>query len=315
VRTNRQESEDRLNSVTYDILTQRIKQVGSLPAMPAILSTLCEALSLKTHLIDIDKIVKQISCDKSLTAQSLRLANSALFRQRGDVATVREAVLALGLWRIRDLAFSCSLPVMFANVKTAVAKEVFWRHALGTAVVAQHLSEELGTKAPEEVYLAGLLHDIGILVNGTLFSDDFRDVLQEAIQRGAPLDEIETKVLGFTHSESGRILAELWRLPVEISEVIEHHHEPSAQKPLNDTTLIVHVADLVCHKCTMGYGYDIARIQALSLEEIWAQLEGQFPVARTYGVETFSRILNDGVAEAQTLADNVFTPAMAEVRS
>jgi len=79
-----------VNPVTYDILTQRIKQVGNLPAMPAILSRLCETLSQKSNQIDIDKVVEQIAYDKSLAAQCLRLANSALFRQRGDVATVRD---------------------------------------------------------------------------------------------------------------------------------------------------------------------------------------------------------------------------------
>ncbi|MGB7846346.1 MAG: HDOD domain-containing protein, partial [Candidatus Acidiferrum sp.] len=128
-----------MNPATYEILTRRIKQVGSLPAMPGILSALSDALSVQITKVDIEKIVGAISYDESLAAQCLRMANSALYRQRGDVATVREAVLSLGLWRIRDLAFSCNLPLMFSNWKCAVPKECFWRHALGTAVVAQRL--------------------------------------------------------------------------------------------------------------------------------------------------------------------------------
>lgn len=300
-----------MNSVTYDILTQRIKQIGALPAMPTILTTLCEALSMRSRLIDIDKIVREISCDKSLAAQSLRLANSALFRQRGDVSSVREAVLALGLWRIRDLAFSCSLPMMFATVKSTTGKEVFWRHALGTGVTAQRLAELLGAKAPEDVYLAGLLHDIGTLVNGVLFAEDFRDVLQEGMETGASLEVVEQKILAFTHAESGRILSELWRLPVELSEVIEYHHEPEKQKPESETTVLVHVADLVCQKCGLGYGYEVNAIAATSLSDLWRKLERTFPVAKTYSEETFTKILRDAVAEAQTLADNVFMPVMA----
>ena len=303
-----------MNPVTYDILTQRIKQLGNLPAMPAILSRLCETLSRKSNQIDVEKVVEQISYDKSLTAQCLRLANSALFRQRGDVSSVREAVFALGLWRIRDLAFSCSLPMMFANLKTTVGKEMFWRHALGTALVAQGLGHELGVKGAEEIYLAGLLHDIGILVNGVLFAEEFGDVLEEAKQKKVPVEEVEKSILGFSHAESGRILAELWRLPVDLSEVIEYHCQPRDQKPPSDITLLVHAADLASQKLGMGYGYELASDDASSLTRIWEPLCPRFPMAQAFNEETYSHLLIHLVSEADILADHVFTPAMATKR-
>jgi len=300
-----------VNPVTYDILTQRIKQLGNLPAMPAILATLCETLSQNSSRIDIDRVVQQISYDKSLTAQCLRLANSALFQQRGDVATVRDAVLALGLWRIRDLAFSCSLPMMFANVKTTVGKEVFWRHALGTALVATGIAEELGVKSREEVYLGGLLHDIGVLVNGILFMEDFRDVLEEAIEKRVALETVEESILGFTHAESGRILAELWRLPVGLSEVIEYHCLPQEQKTASDTAVLVHAADLVCQKLGLGYGYELASSEASSLAAIWGTLGRRFPGSRAYSEEEYTKLMRKLVSDAEKLADHVFTPVMA----
>lgn len=300
-----------MNPVTYDILTQRIKQLGNLPAMPAILATLCEELSQKTIQIDVDKIVRQISYDKSLAAQCLRMANSALFRQRGDVTTVKEAVMALGLWRIRDLVFSCGLPVMFANVKTTIGKEVFWRHSLGTAVVAQGLGHELGAQFPEDVYLAGLLHDIGVLVNGILFNEDFRDVLLEAMETQRPLEEVEQNILGFTHAESGRILAELWRLPVELAEVIEHHADPQKQDTPNDVTALVHVADLACLKLGLGYGYQPDSEAEIAMPRIWEQLGAHFPAARSFGEEMLGELLARLISEAEKLADQVFTQVMS----
>lgn len=300
-----------MNPVTYGILTQRIKQVTNLPAMPSILSRLCETLSRKSSLIDVDKVVEQISYDKSLAAQCLRMANSALFRRRGDVATVREAVFALGLWRIRDLAFSCSLPMMFANLKGTVGKEVFWRHALGTASVAQGLGHELRAKGAEEVYLAGLLHDIGILVNGVLFTEEFGDILEEAMQKKLPLEEVEQSVLGFTHAESGRILAELWRLPLDLSEVIEYHCRPQDQKTSSDITFLVHAADLACQKLGMGYGYELASDESTSLSRIWEPLCPRFPLAMKFREEIYTQLLIHLVSEADLLADHVFAPAMA----
>jgi HD-like signal output (HDOD) protein len=300
-----------VNPVTYNILTQRIKKLGILPAMPAVLSRLCETLSYKSNQIDVDKVVREISYDRSLAAQCLRLANSALFRRRGDVTTVREAVFALGLWRIRDLAFSCSLPLMFSNLKSTVGKEVFWRHALGTASVAQGLGHELGVKGPEEIYLAGLLHDIGILVNGILFANEFAGVLVEAMQKRVPIEEVEQSTLGFSHAESGRILAELWRLPLDLSEVIEYHCRPQDQQPANDVTLLVRVADLACQKLGMGYGYELESAESASLTRIWEPLCPRFPMARAYSEETYTQLLIHLVSEADILADHVFTPHMA----
>ncbi len=300
-----------MNPVTYNILTQRIKQLGNLPAMPAILATLCEALSQKPNQIDVHKIVRHISYDKSLAAQCLRMANSALFRRRGDVSSVKDAVAALGLWRIRDLVFSCGLPKIFANVNTTIGKEVFWRHSLGTAVVAQGLGYELGAQFPEDVYLAGLLHDIGVLVNGMLFIEDFRDVLAEAMETHRPLEQVEQSILGFTHAESGRILAELWRLPVEMAEVIEHHSEPRKQKTPNDMTALVHVADLACLRMGLGYGYEPDSQEESSLPRIWEDLGAHFPLARSFGEEMLAELLAHLISEANKLADHVFTPLMS----
>jgi HD-like signal output (HDOD) protein len=300
-----------VNPVTYDILTQRIKQIGNLPAMPAILATLCEELSQKTNQINVEKIVRQISYDKSLAAQCLRMANSALFRQRGDVSTVKDAVVALGLWRIRDLIFSCGLPMMFANVKTTISKEVFWRHSLGTGVVAQGLGFALGAHFPEDVYLAGLLHDIGVLVNGMLFTEDFGEVLTEAMETHRPLELVEQSILGFTHAQSGRILAELWRLPLELAEVIEHHNEPQRQKSPDDVTALVHAADLACLNLGLGYGYRPVRTEENSLTSIRENLGARFPIARSFCEETFTELLAHLVSEAEKLADHVFTPVMS----
>ncbi|HEY2120885.1 MAG TPA: HDOD domain-containing protein [Candidatus Acidoferrum sp.] len=197
--------------------------------MPPILSSLTEALSLPPGKMDVDKIVESISYGESLTAQVLRLANSALFRQRGEILTVREAVIALGLWRIRDLAFACSLHLIFPHLSHSIRKEeVFWHHAFGTAVLSQQLGIAFATANQDQTYLCGLLHDMGILMNSLLFPEDFDDVLQKSIADSVPIETVEQQILGFTHSESARILAEKWRLPVIISEVIEFHHQPRA---------------------------------------------------------------------------------------
>jgi HD-like signal output (HDOD) protein len=298
-----------VNSVTHNTLTQRIKLLGNLPAMPSILAVLCDELSARTSNINIDRIVENILYDKSLAAQCLRLANSPLFRQRGDVATVKEAVLALGLWRIRDLAFSCSMPLMFTQICKGVRREAFWRHSLGVALLSQKLEQEFSTNHKNQAYLRGLLHDIGLLVNGMLFPQDFRDVLEEAIREKAPIKVMEERVLGFTHTESGRILAELWRLPLDVSEVIEFHHKPNDQSTDNELTLIVSVADGVCRRFGLDYGYTVEERQDQTIDELWATLDERFPKASAYSEEEYNVLLQSLIAAARSLADHVLSPA------
>jgi HD-like signal output (HDOD) protein len=132
------------------------------------------------------------------------------------VATVRDALIALGLWGIRDLAFSCTLPLMFPKLSSAVGKEVSWRHAFGAAAVSHRLGVVFANGNQQQTYLCGQLHDIGILVNCLLFPDDFGDVLEEAIADRVAIEIAERRALGFAHAESGRILAEKWRLPLII---------------------------------------------------------------------------------------------------
>ena len=300
-----------MNQVTYDILAQRIKQLGTLPAMPAILSSLTTALTMPASTIDVEHISETISYDKSLTAQVLRLANSALFRQRGDVDSVRDAVVALGLWRIRDLVFSCTLPMMFANFSPAIGKEVFWRHALGTAVVSSKLGTSFGFGNQHETYLCGLLHDIGVLINCILFPEDFTEVIVEAITDKMPLEISEKRVLGFTHAETGRILAEKWRLPVVVSDTIEFHNNPEEQPGHSEITAIVHTADLFCQKFGLGYGYEISDESSQSSDDVWAAFCRAFPRARLFPENEYATLISGYVEEARAIADHVFTESVS----
>jgi HD-like signal output (HDOD) protein len=231
-----------------------------------------------------------------------------LFRQRGEVATVREAVLALGLWRIQDLAFSCSLPLMFASFRSPIPKKTFWRHALGTAVLAQHLAMQLSPKTHQQAYLAGLLHDIGILINAILFPENYRDVLEQAIRDKSLIEAAELSILGFTHAECGRILAELWRLPVEISDAIEFHTRPGLQHIPSSDALLVQLADNFCWRNGLGYEYELEKNNLDQIVDLWVVLGKHIPKARNYSEEQFGALLEAGMSKALTLADQSSHP-------
>ena len=295
-----------MNPATNKLLQRKVSALGTLPAMPAVLRSLGECLSANPNKVNIERIVELISYDKSLAAQCLRMANSALFRRRAEIDSVRGAVLALGLSRIRDVVYSCSLPSVFSSAKQGMAAPTFWRHALGTALVSQHLAQRLGMPNVEKLYLAGLLHDIGILVNSLLFPEEFRGVLESAESSETPLCEVELKVLGFTHCESGRILADIWKLPPDISGAIEFHHHPTSDDPNVEVISVVYLADLLCRLRGLGYGYYEAREFDLALEPPWQLLQQKYPAAAAFDLARFTFELDEYAVEVQGLVEFIF---------
>jgi putative nucleotidyltransferase with HDIG domain len=292
-------------------LQRRLSELESLPVMPTILQSLGTCLHAGAGELDLPRIVELISYDRSLAAQCLRMANSAMFSGRARVQSVRQAVLALGTQRIRDIVYSCSLPQIFAGgAKRGMAQSTFWRHALGTALVSRHLAELLKVSDIEKLYLAGLLHDIGILVNSLLFPEEFQRVLALAEASETPLCEVELEILGFTHCESGRVLADIWKLPADISETIEFHHRPSGDDPDGEMTCVVYLADLLCRLRGLGYGYYEAREFDLAEEIPWKALRRNHPdAAAGLDVARFTFELDQYGVEVQTMVDSIFSAA------
>lgn len=290
------------------MLQRRVSELGSLPVMPSILQSLGTCLSASPADLDIARIVELISYDKSLAAQCLRVANSAIFSRQSGVESVRQAVIALGIQRIRDIVYSCSLPQLFAGAQHGMAQSTFWRHALGTALVSQHLAELLTVGDVEKLYLAGLLHDIGILVNSLLYPEEFQRVLEQAQTSETPLCEVEQQVLGFTHCDSGRVLADIWKLPPDVAATIEFHHHPAGDRAGGEIPCVVYLADLLCRLRGLGYGYYEAREFDLAAEVPWQVLQKKHPdAAAGLDLARFTFELDQYGVEVQTMVDSIFS--------
>jgi HD-like signal output (HDOD) protein len=274
--------------------------------MNAVLRSLSECLSQDPSTVSIEKIVDLISYDKSLASQCLRMANSALFQRKTTVESIRDAVVALGIRNIRDLVYSLSIPKLFANAKSGMRPDIFWRHALGTALVSQHFAYRLSIRPYEKFYLAGLLHDIGILVNALLFPKEFPEILHTAEQTETPLCEVEQSVLGFMHCESGRVLADIWKLPPDVCDAIEHHHQPPREGEHAEVVNVVYLADLLCRLRGLGYGYYEARDFDLASEAPWKFLAAKYPAANRLDMARFTFELDGFTTEVGELVDSIF---------
>lgn len=141
--------ETRPAPLTLAELEERVAGLEKLPALPLILSQLMSCLERPPAEIDFDRVVELVSRDESVAAQCLRLTNSAMFGRRRPVETVHEAVISLGLWRVSDVVFSCTLPGAFDPFPKAIDRTTFWRHALGCALVTQRLARLVRSHSAE----------------------------------------------------------------------------------------------------------------------------------------------------------------------
>jgi len=291
---------------SLDRLRSRITSIDAMPTIPVILRPLLRCLDQPAEQIDVGRIVELVSYDKSIAAQCVRMANSALFGRAQPVESVRTAVMNLGMWRVRDLLFSNSLSQVIPANRWIVDPVVFWRHSLGCALVCRKFAEIIGYADTEKAYLAGLLHDIGILVNSMVVPVEFRATVEKASREQIPLDEAEFATLGFTHSDSGRVLGEAWKIPPDLVQAIELHHDigdPGRGGPL---VALVHLSDLLCRLRNLGYGYYEPRQVDFANEPGWLYLVMQFPNLADLDLARFTFTLDEYAKEVGELVATVF---------
>jgi DNA-binding response OmpR family regulator/HD-like signal output (HDOD) protein len=174
---------------------------------------------------------------------------------RGQKAeSLRGAVVGLGFQRVSDIAMSCGVLNMMPR-DSKIDPVAFWEHSLGCALVCRHFARKIAYPDPGKAYLAGLLHDLGIVVNLWLLPNEFAEAFEFARSEGIPLHEAELSVLGFTHCESGRLLAERWELSADLIEVIAMHHTPEDARDHPGLVALVDLSDQLCRVSGLHHGY------------------------------------------------------------
>lgn len=242
-------------TATKQALLQRLDGLRQIPTIPAVLAPLLRYLQQPVEQLDVQKVTDLLAQDKALAAQCLQMANSPLFGRSQNVQSLRGAVLSLGFHHVSDIAMSCGVLNMLPSDKTGLDPVVFWEHSLGCALVCRHLARKISFADPGKAYLAGLLHDLGIIVHLWVLPKEFRVAWETGKAEGIPLHEAEQKSMGFTHCDSGRLLAERWELAADLIEVVSYHHSPEKSAGAKGLVALVQLADLLCRMSGLNYGY------------------------------------------------------------
>jgi HD-like signal output (HDOD) protein len=211
-------------------------------------------------------IVRIVESDPSLTARLLRLANSAKYmRADGTVGSVGGAVRRLGLRQVHTASMALSVVRMFGGGR-GLDHRAFWRHAVAVGLAAQRLGRSRGWPGAGDLYVAGLLHDIGILVLEQYFPAQFGQVTEAA--RDRPLWHLEAEILGMDHGEIGALLLGRWSLPQDVTAAVGAHHHPQDHGGLWMAE-VVHAAEVVCSDACVGLAIEgPLDIEAAALERV-----------------------------------------------
>lgn len=290
-----------------DEIRPKIKHLEDMPTIPTIVQPLAAMLQLPVEQVDMEKVVALVSYDSTIAAQCLRLANSPLFGRR-KTETIRSAIMALGLKRIEAILLGCCLNRIVPTGKWAFDAVIFWRHSLGCALVSRKMATIIGYPDPEKAYLAGLVHDLGILVNTVACAEEYPKCVQAARTERTALHRIEEKMLGFTHCQSGKILGEQWKFSPDVLAVIETHHEVGPALGASPLVALVHLSDLLCRLRDLGYGYYEVMGIDLAGDEAWAALVSNFPALASMDLARLTMDIDGAMDEITAVVEAVFQP-------
>ena len=233
-------------------------ELQDLPPLPAVVVRVMQTVNdPKTSASDLNRL---ISADQALASKVLRLVNSSYYGFPRKIATITNAVVILGFNTVRNLATSLGVFNAFdaRGQKTALDRDAFWAHSMGVAAAAGVIAHRkgIGAKSVEEVFIGGLLHDIGKLFLDQYFPDQYAIAIKLAAAAKISVWEAEKTALGVGHALVGKRIAEKWNLPPSLTTMITLHHQPAFAKEHFEMVAIVHAADHLARKLALGSGGD-----------------------------------------------------------
>ena len=231
-------------------LERLFTHIGLVTSLPAVGQRILQLT--ENEAASADDLREAIQSDPVLVARILRRLNSAYYGLSHKVADVRTAVSLLGFREIRNLALTVFMAKMFEAPGThgGYRREMLWTHSVAVAACARLVSRVCGRATPEEAYIAGLLHDLGLILIDQTLRRHFTRVL-DALTPATPTCVVENRILSFDHAALGGFVARKWNFPEQIADAITFHHLPMCYAGAHkDLVNVVTVANYLC--CRAG---------------------------------------------------------------
>ena len=230
--------------MTHPYLAAIDKQIHSLPALPAIVA---QVIAVTANPESSAKDLMQVILpDQTMCGTILKVANSAFFGIPRGVSTIERAVVVLGHEEIKNIVIGKAIFSAFPKLNAANKNTIslFWEHAFTCGLIAKIIGEQLRLPA-SEMFIAGLIHDIGKLAMLMAFPSEYpilRDISNPCNTHDSSAEQAQFAV---SHDQVGLQIARRWLLPEQLVMAIGYHHCPQDAPSQKKHPLIVQMADIL----------------------------------------------------------------------
>ena len=233
-----------------------VDRIQGLPTLPSMLHSINQMiLNPRTSAKEVAQL---ISSDPALTSKVLRIVNSSFYGFPNRIGTITHAIVILGFNTIKSIVLSSTIFDVFKRTPKPgdFDRTEFWKHSIGCGAAAKVLGQRLNYPMLEELFIAGLLHDVGKIVLDQFLPEQFRETLGIVRGRNVLIVEAEAEVFGVTHADIGSWLFEKWNLSKGLVQTTRCHHNPALAGDEQKLAEIIHVADILTRAIRFGNGGD-----------------------------------------------------------
>lgn len=271
----------------------RIARSENLPVLPQAVSSVLKLADSPN--VSPRQIAQCIERDPAITGKVLRAANSAYYGF-SNVNTVGRAISCLGMNSIRSLVISVALQNMLAGRTNSQSfnKTEFWKHSLAAGIACRILGTMKMPYKADEVYSAGMMHDVGYIALDRFAGREFDDVVRQSKASGTSLVSLMQMVLGFDHRAVGALLADKWHLPALMKHAVLYHMDPEEDGDYFETTAIVSAGDVIANQAGFDMGLPGVQMEfAPGVKEALGLPDAQYDTIRNVVAAEVERAMVD----------------------
>jgi HD-like signal output (HDOD) protein len=255
---------------TKSLVTEALKKVTNIATLPEVTARI--VATVEDSRSTASQLHKIVAHDPALVTRIMKVVNSAFYGLPGQIGSVERAIVLLGLNAIKNIAVAASLGQLFRGVKLCdgfTAKDL-WTHCIAVGVTARELAKQMKLPIAEEAFLAGLIHDVGILVSLQVYPDKLKAVCEQAKTGDKDFCTIERDICGVDHQQLGMGLAEQWKFTRACQLVAGYHHTPNGLADSSRLLVtLVYAADTICAQQKRGFNLTAIhqKLDATAMEE------------------------------------------------